>query len=261
MRSRSTVLALVTGCAALLIMAAPVLAALDTVSGHAYGESVDVTLLNAVHVTSGPTPYTGELASNGSNSPLGGSLATVCVPAITCDVLSTGVLTVHTEGSTGASGTVKSTASVANVDALTGILTATLIYSECDIDSNGAATGFTTLTSASLDHTQSLAVNPGPNTQIALTGLVTGTLTLNEQIYDSGTNTLTVNAIHIHLTAGSFGSGDIIIAQSQCDASPGGPAPVIPESPLAVLLPLTALAVVGGMFVLTIRRRADITAR
>jgi hypothetical protein len=261
MRSRSTVLALVTGCAALLIMAAPVLAALDTVSGHAYGESVNVTLLNAVNVTSGPLPSTGELTSNGSNSPLNNSALSVCVPVITCDVLSSGALTVHTEGSTGATGTVKSTASVANVDALTGILTATLISSECDIDSNGAATGFTTLTSASLDHTQNLAVNPGPNTQIALTGLVTGTLTLNEQTYDSGTNTLTVNAIHIHLTAGSFGSGDIIIAQSQCDASPAGPAPVIPESPLAVLLPLTALAVVGGMFVLTIRRRADITAR
>ena len=139
MRSRSTILAVVTGCAAILIAAAPVLAALDTVSGHAWGESVDVTLLNTVHVTSGPTPYTGELASNGSNSPLGGSLASVCV-ATACSVLSTGILTVHTEGSTGPTGTVKSTASVATVNALNGILTATLVYSECDIDSNGGAT-------------------------------------------------------------------------------------------------------------------------
>jgi hypothetical protein len=145
---------------------------------------------------------------------------------------------------------------VLNVNALAGLLTATVVYSECDIDSNGAATGFTTLTGATLDSTQSLAVNPGPNTQIVFGGTVSGTLTLNEQTYDSGSNTLTVNAIHIHLTGGSFGSGDIIIAQSQCDALPGGPAPVIPESPLAVLLPLTALAVVGGTFLLTIRRRA-----
>jgi hypothetical protein len=36
---------------------------------------------------------------------------------------------------------------------------------------------------------------------------------------------------------------------------------VIPESPLAILLPLTALAVVGGLFILTIRRRAPVESR
>jgi hypothetical protein len=261
MRSRRTTLALAGAVAAILLAAAPVLAALDTVSGHAYGESVDVTLLNALHVTSGPAPSTGELTSNGSNSPLDNSATTACVPAITCDVLSAGVLTVHTEGTTGATGTVKSTANVADVDALTGILTATAVYSECDIASNGAATGFTTLTGASLDHSQSLAVTPGPNTNITLSGTVSGTLTLNEQIYDSGTNTLTVNAIHLHLTAGSFGTGDIIIAQSQCDATPAGPAPVIPESPLALLLPLTGLVVVGAALLVTMRRRAVFVER
>jgi hypothetical protein len=260
MRSRQAALAIVSGSFAILLAAAPVLAALDTVSGHAFGESVDVTLLNTVHVTSGPTPYTGELASNGSNSPLGGSLASVCV-ATACGVLSTGVLTVHTEGTIGPTGSVKSTANVLNVNALTGELTATAVYSECDIDSTGAASGFSTLTGATLDTTQSLAVNPGPNTQIALSGLITGTLILNEQLYDSGTNTLTVNAIHLHLTGGSFGTGDIIIAQSQCDTSPGGPPPVIPESPLAILIPLTALAVVGGTLALTIRRRAAVPDR
>jgi hypothetical protein len=84
---------------------------------------------------------------------------------------------------------------------------------------------------------------------------------LNEQIYNSGTNTLTVNAIHVHLASGSLGTGDIIISHVECDALPAGPAPVIPESPLAILLPLTALAVVGGMFVLTIRRRAAVAPR
>jgi hypothetical protein len=250
-------MAILSGSFIVLLAAGPVLATtggLNTVSGHAYGEQVDVLLLNNVHVTSGPTPYTGELTSNGSNSPLGGSLANVCV-GTACGVLSTGLLTVHSEGSTGPTGTVKSTADVLNVNALSGILTADEVYSECDINNAGAASGFTTLTSAALDTTQSLALHPGPNTVIALSGLVSGTVTLNEQIYDSGTNTLTVNAIHIHLTAGSFGTGDIVISQSQCDATPAGPAPVIPEAPLPILLPLTALLVLGGGRILALVRR------
>jgi hypothetical protein len=253
MRIRSATLAFVSGSFAILLVAAPVLADLTSVSGSAYGEYVNVTLLT-VNTTSGPLP-TVTLASNASNSPQDASALSVCVTSpIPCEVLSTGVLTVHTEGSL-APGHVKSTADVFDVNALTGILTAGEVYSECDIASNGAASGFTTLTAASLDGSLNLDASPGPNTQIALTGLVTGTLTLNEQIYDSNTNTLTVNAIHIHLTAGSFGTGDIIISHVECDALPAGPAPVIPESPLAILLPISALVVLGGTILVTIRRR------
>jgi hypothetical protein len=91
--------------------------------------------------------------------------------------------------------------------------------------------------------------------------LVIGSVPLNEQTYHSGTNPRTVNAIHIHLASGSLGTGDIIISHVECDALPGGTPPVIPESPLAILLPLTALAVVGGLFILTIRRRAPVESR
>jgi hypothetical protein len=262
MKTRRLLFAGATAVFAALVFAVPVLADLTTVSGSAYGESVDVTTLGLVHITSGPTPFTGFLTSNGSNSPLGGSLASVCVPAA-CTTLSTGLLTVHTDGTIGPSGSVHSTASVLNVSALAGLVTGDEVASQCAVDSAGATSGSSTLTNVQVNGIL-VASNPGPNTVLVLVDagtLVIGSVILNEQIYNSGTNTLTVNAIHVHLASGSLGTGDIIISHVECDALPAGPAPVIPESPLAILLPLTALAVVGGMFVLTIRRRAAVAPR
>jgi hypothetical protein len=261
MRSRSAALAIVSGWFAILLAAAPVLAALDTISGYAYGESVDVTLVGAVHVTSDPQPTAGPIGpASGSAGPT--SVVSICVPLITCSVLKSDTLTVATSGTTGPSGTVSSTASVENVTALDNILDANpgIIASQCRVDSNGATSGSTTLTTVYLNGVL-LASNPGPNTSLVLldaNNVAAGHVILNEQTYDAGTNTLTVNAIHIKLDVAnnSIGSGDIIISHVECDATPAGPAPVIPESPLAIMLPLTALAVVGGMFVLTIRRRA-----
>jgi hypothetical protein len=260
MRSRSAVLAIVSGSFAILLAAAPVLAALDTISGYAYGESVDVTLVGNAAISSGPLPEAGPIGpASGSDSD---SALAVCVPILTCSVLDSDTLAVATSGTTGPSGSVSSTASVENVTALDNILDANpgIIASQCRVDSNGGTSGSTTLTTVSLNGVL-LASNPGPNTSLILLdagNVAAGHVILNEQTYDAGTNTLTVNAIHIKLDVAnnSIGSGDIIISHVECDATPAGPAPVIPESPLAVLLPLTALAVVGGIFVLTIRRRA-----
>jgi hypothetical protein len=260
MRTRSAALAIASGSFALLLAAAPVLAALDTISGYAYGESVDVTLVGAVEVTSGPLPEAGPIGpASGSDSD---SALSVCVPIVTCSVLDSDTLTVATSGTTGPSGSVSSTASVENVSALDDILDATpgVIASECRVDSDGATSGSATLTTVYLNGVL-LASNPGPNTSLLLldaNNVAAGHVILNEQTYDAGTNTLTVNAIHIMLDVanGSLGTGDIIISHVECDATPAGPAPVIPESPLAILLPLTALAVVAGTLALTIRRRA-----
>lgn len=262
---RSLPLAIAGGAFALLVAAAPVLAALDTVSGYAYGESVDVTTLALVHIQSGPLPEAGPLApSGGSDSD---SALSVCVPIATCSVLDSDTLSVATSGSTGPSGAVSSTASVENVTALDNILDAApgVVASQCAVNSRGATSGSTTLTTARLNGVL-LASNPGPNTSLLLldaNNVAAGHVILNEQIYDSGTNTLTVNAIHIMLDVanGSLGSGDIIISHVECDASPSGPAPVIPESPLAALLPLTALAVVGGLLLLTARRNLTAPGR
>jgi len=253
--SRKPILAAATAVFAVLMMAAPALADLTTISGYAYGESVDVTTAGLVHVTSGPLPTVGPFNQT-TNFNASNSAASVCVPAITCTTLSTGILNVHTEGTVGAAGSVTSTASVATVSALAGLVTGTLVASECRINSAGAASGFSTLTNVQVNGI-TVASNPGPNTQLVLLdagSLAVGTVTLNEQLYDSATNTLQVNAIHIHLASGSLGTGDIIISHVECDALPSGPAPVIPESPLAVLLPLSALAVGGSMVLLVLRR-------
>lgn len=246
-----------TAIFAVLLMAGPVLAALSTVSGHAYGEYVSVTPLGLANVTSGPLPSTGELpSSGGSIGPISAVSSCVGVPLAGCNILSTGTLVVNTNGTTGPTGTVHSDATVQTVNALSGLVTATAVSSQCDVDSNGATSGSSSLTNLQINGTTA-ASNPGPNTQVVLldaAGLVIGYVILNEQTYDSDANELTVNAVHIYLTGGSLGTGDIIIAQSQCDALPGGPAPVIPESPLAIFLPLMMVAILGGGTFLAWRR-------
>jgi hypothetical protein len=261
-RSRRPLLAAATAIFAVLMLAAPVMAALDSVSGNAYGEYVNVTLLR-INTTSGPLPTTGNLLSDGSNSPLNNSALSACAPSPGCTTLSTGALTVHTDGTIGAAGSVHSTASVLAVSALAGLVTGDVVASQCAVDSGGATSGSSTLTNVQVNGIV-VASNPGPNTVLVLLdagALVIGSVTLNEQTYNAITNTLTVNAIHIHLASGSLGTGDIIISHVECDALPAGPAPVIPESPLAILLPLSALVVGGGILLVVLRRQQTLQAR
>jgi len=263
MRLRKPQLAAASALFALLLTAAPVLADLTSVSGYAYGESVNVTVLG-INATSGPLPEAGPLAPTGGNST--NSALSTCINTIifTCNVLSTGTLSVHTDGNL-SPGAVNSTASVQTANALNGVVTGNVIASECHVDSTGAVTGSSTLTNVSIQGV-TVAANPGPNTVVNLVvaGIVVGSVTLNEQFYNAGTNTLEVNAIHIRLLAGvtgSLGSGDIIISHVECDAQPSGPAPVIPESPLAVLLPISALLVGGGALALIVRRQRTLAVR
>jgi hypothetical protein len=269
-RSRRPLLAAATAIFAVLMLAAPVLAALESVSGSAYGESVDVNIgVIPIHVTSGPLPTVGPFNQatpfNATDSALDLCVGTIGTP-LPCngDVLTASALNVHTEGSL--AGGVSSTASVATVNALAGLVTGTTVASQCAVDpSNGATSGSSTLTNVQVNGI-TVDSSPGPNTQLVLLdaplGNTIGTVTLNEQFYNSTTNTLTVNAIHIHLASALLGfTGDIILSHVECDALPGGPAPVIPESPLAILLPLSALLVGGGILLVVLRRQQTLQAR
>jgi len=233
--------------------AIPALAALTSISGYAYGESFAIR--EADGLTAGlPFPTAGPF-NQSSNFSASNSAASVTFPGL----LTTGLLQVATTGTVGPTGAVHSTATVASVNALSGTLTADHVSAQCAVDSNGNTSGSSTLTNAVLAGVGALAVNPGPNTVVAFSTLAaSGTVTLNEQTYDPATNTLTVNAIHIRVTGGTLlGSAtsiDIIIAHVECDATPGGAHPVIPEAPIALLLPLTALAVFGGAIFLSTRR-------
>jgi len=247
MKMPRALLAAIAAIAMLAVNAAPAFAALTGVSAYAYGEQVRFTLLGGTTVSSGPTPTVGPIA------PSGGSASSTLLSASVPGLLTTGVLTVAVNGST-ASGSVTSSATVNDVSALGGVFTATGVQAECAVNNHGDTSGSTTLASAVLAG-QSLSANPGPNTTVAFSTLAaSGYVVLNEQTYNAATNTLTVNAVHLYVTGGTLGTGDIVISHVECGAVPGGAAPIIPEAPLALLLPLTALAVFGGAIFLSTRR-------
>src|SRR5437867_5910887 len=99
MRSRPVRFAALVGLLGAVLAVSPASAAagLQTVSGYAYGEHVDVTTLALLRVTSGPMPEAGPLASSGGTST--NSALSTCAPIATCSILSTGTLDVHTNGS------------------------------------------------------------------------------------------------------------------------------------------------------------------
>ena len=211
-------------------------AALSSISGYAYGASVSATVLGVVTATLPPTPTAGPF-----NQTTSFSAANTVVSAVVPGLLTTGTLNAQTAG-TLATG-VSSSASVQTVNALAGALTATAVSSQCAVEPNlGGTSGSTTLTGATLTGVGALAVNPLPNTNLTLSvgtagSIAMGTVTLNEQLYDPATNTLTVNAIHIRVTGGSILAGatsiDIIISHVECDAIV---VPVVQPTPTPVVV-------------------------
>jgi hypothetical protein len=194
-----------------------------SVSGSALGERVDVTLPTGTRVQSGPLPVV-KLPPRGGG-PFTRSVAAAEQPGL----LSTGALTVTTEGATGPGGFSRTSSEVVGVS-LVDAVTADVVRAECQSTSAGS-TGTTTLVGARVLG-EPLAANPAPNTTIALAGL--GSLTLNEQrgrtTYTDGRSdiTVTVTAIHLRLNSALTGKGDIVVAQAHCDVGPpsegaGGP--------------------------------------
>jgi hypothetical protein len=215
--------------------ASPAFAA-NTVSGSAFGESVNVTVAG-INVSSGPLPTVALPATGGSQT---NSLASICVTGVTpCDVLSAGILNVSTSGNTaGPSST--SSASVATVNAFNSLVTADAISSTCTANANGVS-GSSSLVNAKVGGI-SVSANPAPNTTLLnVNGIAK--VVLNEQTSStgSGANSITVNAVHIYLNAGPVASGDIIISQSHCDVAGGN---VVPVGTIGVL-GLTGLAGIG----------------
>jgi hypothetical protein len=233
----------------LALAASPAYADVTSVSGGAFGESVNVTPLGLLNVTSGPLPTVTLPAGGGG--PLTANVLSACVgPA--CAILKTGILNVSTQGTLGASGGSSSSASVANVGALTnnsGGLTATAVSSKCSVGPNSSS-GSSTLVGASLLG-QPLALNPPPNTTITVPGVAT--VILNEQITTGGPGdySLTVNAIHVKLNP-LLGSGDVIIAQSKCGEA--GPDVTIPFAPIGII---GTSAILGAVLIRIQRRKPD----
>ncbi len=210
-----------------------------TVTGSAYGERVQVTTALGVGVNSGPTP-TVTLPAGGSVTPVTNNLATVTVAGL----LSTGVLTVSTQGTTGPGGSVQSSAQVANPVLglpLAPAVAADAVGSTCTADETGA-TGTTTVANVRILGAP-VTVSTAPNTTVSVAGV--GTLFVNEQIV-TGTapsQSITVNALRLQLNAPlGLGTGSITIGQSVCGVV--GTGVVVPTGAVGGVL-LTGLVAIA----------------
>lgn len=233
------VLALVPTFALLLATAA--YADVTAVSGSAFGERVAVTLLGQPAVNSGPAP-TVTLPPGGSATPITASTATVGLP-----VLTTGLLNVSTQGTTGPGGSVTSSANVADPAVTLGIinaLSATAVGSSCTSNETGSSG---TATVANLRVLGLPAnVSTAPNSSINVAGV--GILYVNEQtVTGSGASTgITVNALRLQLNVPIVGTGSIIIGQSVCGVT--GTGTVVPTGAVGGVLLTGIVAVAFGIF-------------
>ena len=247
MKGRIAVVLIAILCAG-IALAAPASADVTDVSGSgAFGESVDVTVLGAGSVTSGPTPSV--TLPSGGGGPVTDSLANVNLPG----VLTTGLLNVSTAGTNVGShvGTSTSSAQVVGATLLSALasslngsplLTADVISSQCTSNGDGSS-GSSNLVGLSVAGSP-ISVSPPPNTTIDVLGAIT--VTLNEQIVNDspGEASITVNAVHVRLNLDGIATGDVILSQSRCRAAgpdvlgggagagEGGPGAATPATPV-----------------------------
>ncbi len=201
-----------------------------TVSGEAFGASVVVTGVTVAQIPDVVLP------------PAGGAASATVVGVSAPGVLTSGTLSVATNGTTTPT-TASSDASstVQTIDLLGGTITATL----ADARSSSTCGGGTA--SSSDTGTQLLGVvvdgmaigaNPPPNTIVALPGGI-GIVRLNEQITNGDgvtTSELTVNLIHVVLTAGPM-TGDVIVGSAHSDVNCAGPLAPTPTATVTPALP------------------------
>ena len=212
----------IVAVAAAFILAVPATAtaAVSSVSGSAFGVQGN----GLVNVAATPSVLLPPSGSGGV--PITASVITATVP----NFLTTGAVTVSTNGNPGPTGSATSSSTVSNLALLAGPvgITATTVRSDCSSTEAGS-TGSTTLENAVLSTPflppVTLDASPPPNTSVlplvlAPLGIV---LVLNQQTVTSGPggNSITVNAIHLtYSVAGAFVE-DIIIGQSHCDVTTG----------------------------------------
>ena len=232
MRSRTLALIALGAPAALLLAAGSVLAALSQVTGYAYVASVDVTPPSAARIVDG-TPGAGPLEATGGSDSNGG--LSTCIPAGSCEILSTGDRGAFTGGEAGDGGFVSSGASARNFSAFGGLVTGTYAGSSCAVDAAGALTGSTTLENVQINGVPADA-QPAPNASTVLldsSGEPAGRVVLNEQVTSSGADSITVNAIHIALDVpgGSLGTGDVLISHVECGGTVAATEPADTAAP------------------------------
>ena len=209
------------------------------VKGSAFGYlATNFVLLGGAQTPSGPAP-TVTLPAEGSSTPLTNTAASALVRYGPATIFTSGESSVRTQGTTGPSGSVTSSASVSNLNTSgQEVLTAGNLSSTCNASESGR-TGSTTITGGKLivsegadvgnpadDTVVDLPANPSPGTEH--TGKIetvgdTFRAVFNEQIVGSD-GSITVNGAHIFLL-GPTATGEVIVAQSVCGVTAGAGQP------------------------------------
>jgi hypothetical protein len=203
------------------------------VSGGAFGFSVSISLFGGPPGTRGPAP-TVALPAGGSATPVTASEPSGNATFGPAVLFTSDRLDVSTQGTPGATGTVTSSATIANTNKSgQEQLTAASIGSTCTASASGVS-GSTTVSGGKLITSEGnpdvdgdevsvdVPSNPGANT--SFDGKVesvgdTFRVVFNEQ--QTSGRSITVNAMHMYLL-GPTAVGDLIIGQSRCSVTASG---------------------------------------
>jgi hypothetical protein len=195
-----------------LVLLSPARGHAQSVSGEAFGLFVDAPGMVA---DIPPTPHV--------ILPPGGGMETDMVAMSGAPgVVSTGAITVSTQGTiTATDATAESFAETSDLD-IVGVLSADSVTAMCmsmgdgtTATSNADGSGFSNLIVAGMPQ----AANPPPNTVILIPG---GTVILNEQVTGGDgvtTSEITVNMIHVTLTPLVGEPTEIIVSSAHCDVN------------------------------------------
>jgi hypothetical protein len=204
--------------------------------GGAYGYFTSVGLFGGAAATRGPEPSV-TLPAAGADPPLTATLPSARAAYGPAEIFTSGKIDVSTQGTAGAGGSARSSASLTDVGP--GPFVAQSLSSTCTASSTGRSgsvtvTGgkITTSEGANLDSEADdtivqVAASPAPNTSFEGKLESIGDsfrIVVNEQTVSGGS--ITVNAVHMYLL-GPTAVGEAIIGQSRCGATatttgPGG---------------------------------------
>jgi hypothetical protein len=207
----------------------PAGADVTAVKGSAFGFSTpNIVIFGGAQPPTGPLP-TVTLPGAGSSAPVTSTAATGLAKYGPATLFSSGSMNVSTQGTTGPTGSVTSSANVSNVNTSgQEIITAAAIASTCTASESGKSAS-TTITTGILrtsegnpdvdgdDTNFTIPTNPAPNTSVNGTleaVMDTFRVVFNEQIVNPD-GSITVNAVHEFLL-GPTATGDVIIGQSVC---------------------------------------------
>lgn len=210
----------------------PAGAQVEEVTGSAFGYYADITLFGAEQPEAGPEPEVILPAAGGNETATAPSAEVVFGPAT---FFTSGPLEVTTEGTTGPTGSVTSSATIQTINTSGDeVFTAASASSTCTATEDDV-TGSTTITGGTLRTSEGdpavegdetlvdVPTNPAPNTVIEGQIETVGDsfrYILNEQVVNPD-GSLTVFAAHMELL-GPNATGDLFIGESTCGVGAAG---------------------------------------